>query len=263
MLVVLGTTGLLSAQRDGGRPKSGRPGKELNDRDGRGRGGERKKGHHRGMGEEFIRAHDTNKDQRVTFEELRAAERLKPVSDDGLKRLFNRFDKNKDGAITPDELPSKTRTPHSRRPHDLNKDGKISFEEFSKDPRFKDADPKRLQALFQRMDRDDDGFLTEKDGMGRDRRHHHFDWSNLDTNSDGAVSLEEFQKHPRHRDVPAERIKERFDRIDRNGDGKLTEADRGPRAGGPNGARPNRDRKGPKKGPGRRGGRDDRPSGDQ
>lgn len=259
MLVVLGTTGLLSAQKDGDRPKPGRPEKEHGDRDGRGRG--ERKGHHRGMGEEFILAHDANKDKRVTFAELRAAERLQAISDEGLQRLFNRFDKNKDGAITPDELPSKTRLTRPGRPRDLNKDGRISFEEFRKDPRFKDADEKRIRSLFKRLDRDQDEFLTEKDlRMGRDRRpHSHFDLTKLDANKDGSVTLEEFKKSPRHRDLPADKLKERFERLDRNGDGTLTEEDRGPRPGpGPGGARPERDRKGPKPSAGRRGGRDER-----
>ena len=49
----------------------------------------------------------------------------------------------------------------------------------------------------------------------------------LDENKDQALSFEEWSKSPRLKEFSEERKREMFDRIDRNDDGKLDEADRG------------------------------------
>ena len=47
------------------------------------------------------------------------------------------------------------------------------------------------------------------------------DFSKLDLNQDGAVSREEFQKYPGHQHLPEQERRQRFERIDGDGNGKL------------------------------------------
>jgi Ca2+-binding EF-hand superfamily protein len=48
------------------------------------------------------------------------------------------------------------------------------------------------------------------------------EFSKLDLNQDGAVTSEEFQKHPVHQLLPEQERRQRFERIDGDGNGKLS-----------------------------------------
>ena len=221
------------------RPKRDRPHAEGRER-GPGPGpGKRPRTPGRHMAERFMETYDTNKDGKVSFEEFGAAEKTAVLQEEGKRRLFNHLDKNKDGAITAQELPKGGSFDPSRR-GDQNGDGKISFEEFKNNERVKGSPEDRQRAIFNRMDFDKDGFLTAKD-FRRPRRGPGFDRAELqklDANGDSSLSFEEWAKHPRHKELSQEELKKRFDWLDRNNDGALNEKDRegrgpGPGPGGP------------------------------
>jgi Ca2+-binding EF-hand superfamily protein len=205
----------------------------------------------RGHTDRFMSAYDRDKDKAVSWSEFQASKKMSHLEDAGKRRIFDHLDKNKDGKITSNELPQGGRAVNGSKRGDLNNDGKISFAEFQKNPRMKDAKPERLAEMFKRMDRDGDGFLTPRD-FPRPHRGPLFDrglMEKLDENKDQALSFDEWSKSPRLKDLSEERKREMFDRIDRNHDGKLDEADRGegPRRGS-GGERPSGERPGP--GPG-------------
>jgi Ca2+-binding EF-hand superfamily protein len=184
----------------------------------------------------FLRVHDRDRDGKVTFDEFRVAKNLENHLEEGKQRIFDQLDKNRDGEIAREELPGGS--PEERGPHwlDKDRDGKISFEEFSASEWLKDATPEERKKHFDRMDLNNDGVLTPEDFRRRppgsrawDRRRPLFDpqaLRNLDTDEDGALSFEEWSKSPHFENLPEERLREWFDRMDRNDDGRLDEADR-------------------------------------
>lgn len=93
---------------------------------------------------------------------------------------------------------------------DTNGDGKVTYEEA------KAAFPKMDQARFNKLDRNGDGVLTREDFAEAAKAK----LEQADTNNDGKVSFEEAKAaFPRM-------TQERFKKLDRNGDGYLSAADR-------------------------------------
>lgn len=86
---------------------------------------------------------DTNKDGRVSKKEYI----------DAVIKSFNRLDKNRDGFLTKDELKAIDKNDAKKfiKEEDINKDGKISKEEFTK------AAEKR----FKFLDKNNDGFIEQ------------------------------------------------------------------------------------------------------
>jgi Ca2+-binding EF-hand superfamily protein len=114
-------------------------------------------------------------------------------------KLFDRLDKNKDGFIDKDEAPEKFKERFDKL--DTNNDGKISKEEFKQAMAArqrrqgnKGGQPQpgagNGDALFERLDKNKDGFLDKDEAT--DRLKERFD--KLDTNKDGKISKEEFQQ---------------------------------------------------------------------
>lgn len=73
------------------------------------------------------------------------------------KRIFERYDVDKDGAITKAEI-EEVRTADFAAA-DTNGDGEISLEEFK--AAFQDRSNDRMVRVFQRLDRDGDGIVTQ------------------------------------------------------------------------------------------------------
>ena len=63
---------------------------------------------------------DTDRNGRLTVDEVESY---------GFKRMFNRFDKNKDKLITADDLDGAA--PNLMRQRDLNRDGQVTYEEYT------------------------------------------------------------------------------------------------------------------------------------
>lgn len=100
---------------------------------------------------ERLKAADTDKDGKVSFDE---AQKAFPMM---TKEKFNRRDANQDGFLTPEER----QEPGGPREHlgsaDLNKDGKITLEEAQK------TFPSLDEGRFKRMDTNGDGVITAED----------------------------------------------------------------------------------------------------
>ncbi len=206
-------------------------------------GGEERRGPGRPMHEMWKKA-DTDGDGSLSLEEFSAMERISKLPEEKREAIFKRFDKNGDGKLSPDELMRRHRggmPPLDQA--DLDKDGKITFEEFEKIPYVARLPEERRKAMFARMDRDKDGVLTAKDRPpgpppgGRDPRAL---VEKYDENGDGALSFEEFRKAPFVKDLGEDEQEDRFERMDRNGDLKIDEKDFQPPPGEP---RPDRGRK--------------------
>lgn len=175
----------------------------------------------------FMRA-DTNGDGAVTFEELSA---LRP----NLRReRFDLLDSNNDGVLTSaDASAGRGRARHPGngggflREADANGDRQVTFDELAA------VRPQVTRERFARLDRNGDGVLTPADrrgGQGPDGRPrgHGPGYREADTDGDGQVTFEELKaRRP-------QLTRERFDRMDRNGDGALSRADR-PEGRGPGG----------------------------
>lgn len=132
---------------------------------------------------------------------------------------------------------------------DSDKDGKISKQEFLAGPRAK-ANPEMAEKLFERMDSDKDGFLSEKDKPAP--RPHPF--MHLDSDKDEKISKDEWMQSERAKNN-ADKAGEIFANIDKNADGFIDKQEikqhmqhmqgegrkgkgKGPHRGGPKGDKP-------------------------
>jgi len=152
---------------------------------------------------------DTNKDGQVTKAEMQTA----------AEKHITAADKNGDRAASPDEL--RARAQAERQAHranrfskkDQNGDGALT----------KDELPQMPPQAFQRLDSDGNGAITQAEFKAVKGKHHgkrnahdpkkRFD--RLDKNSDGKLSREEAAKMPQRR----------FEQLDKNSDGTLTLAE--------------------------------------
>ena len=210
------------------------------EREGRGDGGRPKRdvfGH-------LLRGLDENKDGAISLAEFSAGDKLERLTEEQRKSLFDRLDKNHDGSIQRNEIPREGGMGDRRhRPFDPNGDGKVSFEEFQKNPRIAELPIERKREIFNRMDRNGDGFLDRRDGRpggpggpgGRPPRGKMPPFGDLDEDKNGSVSFEEFRKSPRMKDQNEDQQEDAFEKIDRNGNGEIEkdEFPRGSRPGGP------------------------------
>ena len=177
------------------------------------------------MREGFMKTYDRNKDGKISFEEFGATRKTAALKEEGRRRLFNHLDKNKDGRITPNELPKAI--PHPVRESDLDRNGRISFEEFRKNARLKGISEERIKTMFSRMDHNKDRSLTAQDF--RPRGVVPFETAELerfDVDGDKALSFEEWLKSSRRRGNSEGELRRRFNMLDRNKDGKLDDKDR-------------------------------------
>ena len=106
---------------------------------------------------------------------------------DRLDMLFERFDANQDGKITKQEID--TRRKQTMDKYDADKDGTLSLGEFQ--GVFNEIMRHRMVRMFQRIDRDGDAKLTEKEitrlldrMMGK-----------LDRNGDGVIEKADMRGH--------------------------------------------------------------------
>ncbi|MCC6144617.1 MAG: EF-hand domain-containing protein [Candidatus Hydrogenedentes bacterium] len=172
-----------------------------------------------GKGSLFQRA-DTNKDGKLSQDEVK--EKAPRITESQFKTM----DKNGDGFLVPQEM-RRGQGPMGGgaggnmadrlRKADTDGDKAVSKEEFGK------AFPKARDDAFGRMDTNKDGKLTPEDrtaGGGQGRMDMMKRMKAADKDQDGAVSEEEYKAA--FPNAPANRFKT----LDRNGDGKLTPADR-------------------------------------
>lgn len=104
--------------------------------------------------------------------------------------LFERFDANQDGKIT--KLEIEARRKQTMDKHDADKSGDLSLGEFQ--GVFNEIMRQRMVRMFQRLDRDGDGKVTENEIARRlDRM---MGW--LDRDKDGVIEKDEIRSHKSH-----------------------------------------------------------------
>ncbi len=171
---------------------------------------------HKGPG--MMQQADANKDGKVTFEELKAVRpKMTP-------ERFKQLDTNSDGAL------DKADRPQGRpgggllaliKEADANKDDKATLDEV------KAVRPKMTEERFKAMDHDKDGALTKadmpKDAPATAGKPDHKPGGKMkeaDVNNDGKVSFDELKA------VRPNLTQEEFKKLDKDGDGAITKADR-------------------------------------
>jgi Ca2+-binding EF-hand superfamily protein len=127
------------------------------------------------------------------------------------------------------------RHPHHGGPEEMFKrmdkdgDGKISKREFFASPRMARLPEEKREEIFARLDRNGDGFLAAAEirGMRHDAEQRAREgFRKLDTDNSGGLSFEEFSKGEFAIKLPEEKRRQIFDRMDTDGDGEITAADR-------------------------------------
>ena len=97
--------------------------------------------------------------------------------------MLQRFDANKDGIVTTDEVLARADTQFGKG--DLNKDGRITREEI--DTVMAKASEKKRDKLMKRYDLNNDGAITKNEVEERARRR----FARFDTDKDGKVNVAE------------------------------------------------------------------------
>lgn len=197
---------------------------------------------------EFWKHADTNGDGLVSRDEFLALERIKDLPEEKRDKFFSRLDKNGDGSISIEEIRKMAQGEKQGGPNgmprlpelDTDHSGGISLEEYKAAPFVQKLPVERQEALFKRLDRDGDGQITPKDRPeGPPHRPEGGDFrpdgggetdmrqmlKRLDANADGAVTFDEYQKAPFAAKMGEDALEERFQKLDRNGDKKLTAED--------------------------------------
>jgi Ca2+-binding EF-hand superfamily protein len=178
---------------------------------------------------------DVDGDGKISRAEFQAMPRIQGLPEEKRENLFSRLDKDGDGFISSEERGGGMAGPRGRenpiqRLSDLDTDrsGGISIEEFRAGAVFKKLPAEKQDEMFKRLDTDGDGQLTPKD---RPQPH----WRNdgrggglrqfLNQAKVESLTFDEFSKMGQFKDLAPAELKERFDRMDRNRDGKLDSAD--------------------------------------
>lgn len=131
--------------------------------------------------------------------------------DKALYRMMTRFDADKDGKLSQDEVDETRKGLHAE--HDANKDGKLSLSEF--ETLWVDFTNRRMVRGFQRLDVDGDAVITVEEYLAPFAN----TVARKDRNDDNVLDAND-RKRKKHRGRGAGRMMESFDA---NKDGKLTQ----------------------------------------
>jgi Ca2+-binding EF-hand superfamily protein len=169
--------------------------------------------------------------------------RLVELLRDGPEKFLERYDKNKDGVLTPDEAPPFLKRAFEKA--DTNGDGKLDREELTAFYRVMrrrfgdgagqggDQGDRGVALLLALFDRNNDGKISKDEAGGR--LADHFD--RLDANKDGFLDKDELRRavnillaSPAVRPAVARTVRPQaqssampdFDALDRDADGRLT-----------------------------------------
>jgi Ca2+-binding EF-hand superfamily protein len=193
---------------------------------------------------------DANHDGSISKEEFGMMPRLQKLPEEKREMLFSRMDKDSDGKVSREEI-AHLGKPHDGQPDqpakrlwelDTDRSGGISLDEFKMGPIFTKLSPEKQQKVFARLDTDGDGFITPKDRPeppfkrpdGKDRPDGNRPENGerpeqinrkLDVNGDGSLSFGEFRAGPAVKNLTEDEQEDRFERLDRNGDQKLSPED--------------------------------------
>jgi Ca2+-binding EF-hand superfamily protein len=203
---------------------------------------------------------DKDGDGFVSREEFASMPRLSMLEEEKRTALFTRLDKDADGKLSKEEIGRMMRPQDGKQgppmPRlaelDTDKSGGVTLEEMRAGEFFAKLPAERQEAFFRRLDTDGDGAITPKDAPPRgpegrrpgDRRGPESDRrvgerpgaepgprdlrgmiKALDSNGDGKLNFEEFQKAPFHARLGEDEQEDRFEALDTNHDLVLDEAD--------------------------------------
>lgn len=112
---------------------------------------------------------------------------------------------------------------HPMKKFDVDKDGFLSFEEFSKSPRLVRMKESKRRKLFDYLDQNKDGKLSMRE---LPRGQHHgppeINFKKFDEDQSGGLSFEEFSKIPWVARIPEGRRKALFQKMDLKNDGEIS-----------------------------------------
>jgi Ca2+-binding EF-hand superfamily protein len=190
---------------------------------------------------------DVDRDGLISKEEFSAMPRVQKLPEEKREIVFSRLDKDADAQLSKEEL-SRFGKPHGAPPMqrlwelDADQSGGISSEEFNVGQLFKKLAPEKREQMFRRLDTDGDGSITPQDrpvpppkrpNAKKGPRSAEGDKPSeprtfnrkLDLDGDGALSFEEFRKGANLKTLTEDQQEERFEKLDRNGDLKISAAD--------------------------------------
>lgn len=169
---------------------------------------------------------DLDGDGFISKEEFQTLKRIGKVPAEKRDALFKRLDKDTDGKLSPPELKGLAK-PHPAMKKiwllDADKGGSVSLEEFQRGEFASKLPLERQKKIFKRLDTDGDGVISPKDKpqpeppQGINLK--------LDLNQDGALSFEEFRTGPAMKGLTEDQQEDRFERLDKNKDQKLSPED--------------------------------------
>lgn len=190
---------------------------------------------------------DANQDSFISKEEFFVMPRVQKLPDEKREKIFKRLDKNTDDRLSSEELNRIDKPPHGPPMQrlwelDTDKNGGISSEEFKAGQLFKKLPPEKREQVFRRLDSDGDGVITPQDKPAPPPKRPHtkkgpkppegFEPNEpgvinrkLDLDGDGALSFEEFRKGANVRNLTEDQQEERFEKLDRNSDLKISAQD--------------------------------------
>lgn len=188
--------------------------------------------------------HDADGDGFLSIAEFKSMPRIARLPEDKQRQLFNRFDKNKDGKISREELRDMRHARVQNRPThgmrrlmelDVDGSGGVSLEEFRVAEFLANLPPERIEALFRRLDTDGDGQITPKDrpefspmfrrgegGHGERSAPYRRFFNRLDADQSGSIDIDEFRKARGIASMDEEAKIALFDRLDVDGDQNLS-----------------------------------------
>jgi Ca2+-binding EF-hand superfamily protein len=197
---------------------------------------------------------DADGDGTISQEEFEAMPRVRNLPEDKRVHLFKRLDKSGDGKLSREELGRLGKSPDGDGPPmkrlwelDVDKSGGVSYQEFKTGGFFKKLPPEKQEMVFKRLDTDGDGVISPKDrpdapfkksdGRRGQKAERAMNDGNgpadkpgeinkkLDLNGDGALSFDEFRVGPAMKGLSEDQQEDRFELLDRNGDGKISPED--------------------------------------
>lgn len=190
---------------------------------------------------------DLDQDGFISKDEFSAMRRVQKLPEEKREKVFKRLDKDLDGQLSKEEL-SRFGRPHAGPPMqrlwelDADRSGGISSEEFKAGELFKKLPAEKREQMFRRLDSDADGLITPQDKPEPPPKRPHskkgarppegFEPNEprtinreLDLDGDGALSFEEFRKGGSVKNLTEDQQEERFEKLDHNGDLKISAAD--------------------------------------